>query len=128
MTLEDCSPAHFVAESPRAARRWVREVLEQFGCHELVDDAELLVSEVVTNAVLHGGISQAPVTVTPIVGGVRIDVVDPADAFPAEPVVSALDTPGGLGLGIVDTLARSWGVEPTYRGKVVWFELVRPTE
>lgn len=125
MTLEDCSPTHFVAESPRAARRWVREVLEQLGRHDLVEDAELLVSEVVTNAVLHGGVEHAPVTVTPVDDGVRIEVVDPADAFPAAPVPTALDTPGGLGLGIVDSLATKWGVEPTYRGKVVWFELRR---
>lgn len=123
MTAKDCSPAHYVAGSPREARRFVRGVLADIGHEDLIDDAELLVSEVVTNAVLHGGVAEAPVSVTPVDGGVRIEVVDPADAFPATPVETGLDTPGGLGLGIVDNVARRWGVDPTQLGKVVWFEL-----
>ena len=80
-------------------------------------------SEVVTNAVLHGGVGEAPVTVSPLADGVRIEVVDPAATFPAAPVETALDTPGGLGLGIVDSLSTRWGVTPAFEGKVVWFEL-----
>ena len=91
----------------------------------LIENAELLTSELVTNAVLHG---QPPIAmelaVTPTTLDVAID-----DGGPNLPV---LDTsavsgtqPHGRGLQIVDTIANQWGVQkgPRGNGKRVWFRL-----
>lgn len=128
MRSHDGAPHGYVADSPRDARRFVRRVLDDLGCQEVAEDAELLVSEVVTNAVLHGGGASTPVRVERIDDGVRIEVVDPGHVFPAEPQEVDLSTPGGLGLSIVDNLSDRWGVTPTDQGKVVWFELVESAE
>lgn len=80
-------------------------------------------SELVTNAMMHAGASLPSVGVTSDHDIVRIEVEDPS----AVPLVRAaktnLDEPGGLGLGIVDSIARRWGVVQADRGKTVWFEL-----
>lgn len=123
MTMEDCTPASHVAVSPRDARQFVRRTLIADGHGGIVDDAELLVSEVVTNAVLHGGVVGAPISIESTSDGVRIEVVDPGSMFVPTTKAGDLLTPGGLGLGIVESLASRWGITPTYEGKVVWFEL-----
>ena len=123
MTTEDCSPSSHIAVSPRDARQFVRRTLVAMECDDAVDDAELLVSEVVTNAVLHGGGKYAPVSIERVPDGIRIEVVDPGAQFAAEPVPTDLGTPGGLGLAIVDSIADRWGVTPSFQGKVVWFEM-----
>lgn len=124
--MRDRAPANYIAVSPRDARQFVRRTLIALGCRPVIDDAELLVSEVVTNAVLHGGVNYAPVTVTRLSGAVRVEVIDPGHVFPAEPAAVDLTTPGGLGLGIVDSLSARWGVAPGESGKTVWFELDLP--
>lgn len=80
-----------------------------------IDDASLLVTELVTNEVRHGaGRSGCPiiVRVNPVIAGLRVEVVNPA---PAEDVRVALRSDpgpnGGFGLRIVDEIASSWGVE-----------------
>ncbi len=109
--------------SPRDARQFVRRALDDFGREDLIEDAELLVSEVVTNAVLHGGCSYAPVSVHRTDTGVRVEVTDPGGSFEPHPELLDVTTPGGLGLGIVDRVAARWGILPISPGKVVWFEL-----
>ena len=105
----------------------MRRTLLAFGDHSVLENAELLVSEVVTNAVLHGGVNYAPVAVTRSSGTVRVEVTDPGRVIEAAPGELDLTTPGGLGLGIVDTVSSRWGVSPTDGGKIVWFELDVPT-
>ena len=88
---------------------------------QLVDDAMLLVSEVVTNAVEHG---RAPVRL-------RIDCDDTGiqiavdDANPVLPRARRLDRRrhSGRGLVLVQRLATDWGVRRTEHGKQVWFRL-----
>lgn len=126
MTMRDRPPANYIAVSPRDARQFVRRTLIALGCRPVTDDAELLVSEVVTNAVLHGGVNYAPVSVSRTRSAIRVEVIDPGRMFPAEPAEVDLSTPGGLGLGIVDSLSSRWGVDPSESGKVVWFELDLP--
>lgn len=111
------------------ARQFLRERLNDFGMAELTADAELVVSELVTNAVLHVGL---PVQVRVHVdrGGVRIEVADRSSRAPVRGVALD-DAMTGRGLGVVGALTRSWGVEPSPDGKVVWCELgfgpTRPT-
>jgi anti-sigma regulatory factor (Ser/Thr protein kinase) len=108
--------------SPAVARRQVK----QFAAEHDVEDPTLLllvVSELVTNAVLHGA---EPIEMCAWVerGTVRVEVSD------SDPDVSTVVTPpraseqiGGRGLEIVETVARSWGAIPNDTGKIVWAEL-----
>lgn len=107
--------------SSRLARRFVAQHLQAWGLAELRDDAELLVSELVTNAVLH---ARAPVdlVIRRVRGTIRVEVFDAGDGLPL-PVFPALDDTSGRGLGLVQAVAERWGVEETAEGKVVWFEL-----
>lgn len=106
----------------RAARHevvgWARDVgLRPVREHTLA----LLTSELVANAVRHGG---APVTVTASAGR-RYLTVEVSDGSPRRPAV--LRQPptavGGRGMDIVDRMARSWGVRAEGAGKTVWFTL-----
>ena len=93
-----------------------------------VDTVVLLVSEVVTNAVLHAR-SDIRLDVQASTDTVRVEV---HDASPVEPRVHhfRLTSGTGRGLRMVEQLARRWGVEadPARGGKIVWFEVGRPDE
>jgi DNA-binding NarL/FixJ family response regulator len=106
------------------ARRFVDEVLSRWRCDALLDDVQLLVSELVTNAVVHAG-SEVEVAVRLLSDSVRIEVVDRAANAPLRPADPADDDESGRGLLLVETLASAWGVEPLEGGKSVWFEVAR---
>lgn len=107
----------------RSARRLLVQVCQASGtAARVVDVAELLVSELVTNAVLHGR-SRPRLTVTPTAGGgLSVGVGDDNSRLPVvrEDDRDALD---GRGLRLLDLLSSRWGVRPDPPGKVVWFEL-----
>jgi anti-sigma regulatory factor (Ser/Thr protein kinase) len=109
-------------EAPRHARRFVTDALERLGAGAAVEQAVLLVSELVTNAVLH---ARTPVTVEVTVSGdvVRVGVGDGSPTLPAMRSFSSM-AGSGRGLHLVDSMSRSWGVDDRPGdGKVVWFEL-----
>jgi anti-sigma regulatory factor (Ser/Thr protein kinase) len=89
----------------------------------VVELAVLLVSELVTNAVVHAR-SGARVTVHVDAHWVRVEV---EDQDLRRPLVRPFtrDQPNGLGLGVVEKLATDWGTERRAQGKVVWFEIAR---
>ena len=90
------------------------------------DDLLLLVTEVVTNAVRHGGVGpdqSVRVALRPRNGLVRVEVVDPGKSFTRAEVSSSRGGKGGWGLFIVDQIATRWGVTPVATGTSVWFEL-----
>jgi anti-sigma regulatory factor (Ser/Thr protein kinase) len=106
-----------------AARRFVRDVLMSRQVPApVVDTVELLTSEVVTNAILHGQSGpQLAVTVDECV--VRVAVVDRSPALPVRRVPH-LDDVSGRGVIIVEEMASAWGVEREGNGsKRVWFEV-----
>lgn len=109
-------------DAPRAARRFLEATLKHCGHSEtLVDDARLLVSELVTNAVKHAR-SPLAVSIRAERSRVRLAVHDNS---PTKPMLTP-KTPGGRprhGLQIVAALSSSWGVERTPDGKTVWAEL-----
>ena len=100
----------------------MREALGDAG-DDLLFALELLVSEVVTNAVTHARSApriEAQLTPTTI----RVPVYDADPRLPDHRVPDE-ERPGGRGLHLLDRLASRWGAEPTDGGKVVWFELDR---
>ncbi len=83
------------------------------------DAAVLMVSELVTNAVLHG---RPPIVI--MIERDQSDVrVSVADDHPGRPTLQSPspDAPGGRGLLVVDALASAWGVQTRVVGKAVWF-------
>ena len=108
--------------SASAARRFAQSVLTEWHESELADVVALLVSELVTNAVLHAG-SPVQVAVRRRGDCVRIEVADDSPVLPGLRDYSD-DATTGRGLGMLEMLAETWGVEAAATGgKVVWFEL-----
>ncbi len=103
------------------ARRFARDQLAICGLTGLADNATLLISELVTNALLHGG-EGAVLTLTVDDLRVRAEVRDSSPAIPVVRNYSETSTTG-RGMVIVDALAAAWGTYPVAGGKVVWFEL-----
>ena len=111
-------------QSVRRARVWVVSELATIGRDDLADAAELGVSELVTNAILH---ADPPIVVR--VGGTaahpRVEVHDNSPAPPKARSMTAderLLATVGRGLGIVAMFSTTWGAEVSSQGKVVWFE------
>ncbi|WP_181383356.1 SpoIIE family protein phosphatase [Streptomyces sp. NWU339] len=106
--------------APGRARRLARKALSRWGLEELTDSVELLVSEVVTNAVRY---ASRPVTLRLLRTDVlRCEVGDDVPQLPRLRQARATDE-GGRGLYLVNRLARRWGATRLSTGKVVWFEL-----
>jgi CheY-like chemotaxis protein/anti-sigma regulatory factor (Ser/Thr protein kinase) len=105
----------------REARALVADLLRTWGYDELVDDAQLVVSELVTNAVAHTS-SNCAVVVNRSGGGVRIEVRDEGAGIP-DPQVPSDSAEGGRRLMIVSALATAWGVDTEPPTKTVWVEL-----
>ena len=109
------------AVSVPAARRFVRDRLVDLGAVGACDDAEALVSELATNAVLH---ARTPFTVEVSRQGetVRVRVLD---ASPSPPRVRdyGTDATTGRGMRLVAAMSSDWGSESQSGGKGVWFEL-----
>lgn len=110
-------------DAPSLARRFVVDNSDHLAEH-LVQDAELLVSELVTNAVLHGR-PQITLRVDlepPFIG---VSVTDRGEDFAAPDRLAAHNATHGRGLRIVAAVAREHGVAatPEGEGKTVWFEL-----
>ena len=92
----------------------------------LRDDLSLLVTELVTNAVCHGGATpDRPIKleIRRQADCIRVEVVDPGTRFdPPAPTTNG-DSSGGWGLFLVDRIADRWGVSHAPDGTRVWFEL-----
>ncbi|QIP84334.1 SpoIIE family protein phosphatase [Streptomyces sp. Tu 2975] len=119
-----------VGRSVATARAFVRDTLQGWGYSDVVDDAVVLTSELVTNAVVHAGTS-ADVLCLRSEDGVRVEVADryPEREVPIQGAGSAianLDSENGRGLLLCAALASRWGVEYTPTHKTVWFQLDLP--
>ena len=113
-------------QTPRAARRFVSQALTGWDDDEgdLTDTVTLLVSELVTNAVVHAG-SDVEVTVRLTSAAARIEVTD-TSAQSISPRDAADDEDSGRGLALVGSLAERWGVRSAPGGgKTIWFEINR---
>lgn len=113
-------------EQAGTARRLVIAVLRSWSLPSLCEVGELLVSELVGNAVRHTGARAFGLHMSRRRGWVRVEVRDPSRALPClVPLVRDLDE-SGRGLFLVDTLSDRWGVDLLPRGKTTWFELKVP--
>ncbi|WP_031085328.1 MULTISPECIES: ATP-binding protein [unclassified Streptomyces] len=105
------------------ARRAVRELLRHWGGPGQSEVAELLTSELVTNALVHTD-EGAVLTATVGPRALRVEVRDFAGrGRPPRPRAPQEGSTNGRGLVLVESLADDWGVRPCGVGKSVWFEL-----
>ena len=116
-------------EAPGAARKALTALngsLHLLSSARLAD-VQLLVSELVTNAVMHAGSPDRTVRLAVLATEdvVRVEVSDQGDGFMPSPRAGSEPTAGGWGLPIVDAIAHRWGVESADE-TTVWFEVDRP--
>lgn len=91
---------------------------------DLVQVIALLTTELVANAVLHGGGDVVRLTVDCSPDGVQVTCTDDNPRVPVVRHVD-VDATGGRGMALIDRLAHSWGSVRAVRGKQVWFRVVR---
>jgi anti-sigma regulatory factor (Ser/Thr protein kinase) len=118
-----------------AARRETVQTLKDWGLLQLIETAELLVSELVGNAVQHTGVLVEEPRYTQLEGvqmvvlQLRVErgvlLIQVWDGDPTLPVLKDVDfmSEGGRGLQLVEALSDRWGAYPVGRGKVVWCEI-----
>ncbi|GAA2447986.1 SpoIIE family protein phosphatase [Streptomyces macrosporus] len=120
-----------VGRSVASARAFVRDTLQGWGLADIVDDAVVLTSELVTNAVVHAGTAADVLCLRDGDGSVRVEVADryPDRGLPVQDLGHHFGDPdreGGRGLLLCASLADRWGVEYTATDKRVWFRLDLP--
>ena len=109
--------------SARDARRFAAKVLTSWGCEELEDAVLLLVSELVTNAVIHAH-SDVEVVLRLRPQRVRVEIIDAATEY-VQRRDAASEDQSGRGMALTEALAAAWGVDTLVAGKSVWFEVDR---
>ena len=106
-------------EAPALARSFLRKATCVEHHKEVVEDAVLLVSELVTNSVLHGG-PPVVVAVDCAEHSLEVRVRDGSTGMPAPRSARRTDE-NGRGLALVAEMSAEWGVDPVADGKNVWF-------
>ncbi len=116
-------PLETHASSPALARSHALELVAPLGSREFSADTGLIVTELVANAVIHGG---QPIRLEIAVHRTFI-CVEVFDGSSARPVMRSIDGAGtsGRGLRLVNAIASSWGTRARLDGKVVWCQLHR---
>ena len=104
------------------ARERVIALAEPFVAAARIADLRLVISEVITNAVRHGGEGDMLVAVTPKEGFLCVQVTDTGDGFAPRPRAFEPDDDGGFGLFLVELLTRRWGLTREDSNTRVWFE------
>lgn len=107
--------------SVRAARQFVTAQLSDAGFGDASFTASLLVSELITNAVLHAG-TEIRLVIDGLGDHLRVAVHDGSDRMIRRRRHS-VEATTGRGLMLLEQMASGWGVEPVDRGKAVWFTL-----
>jgi len=110
-------------DAPRQARSWLYEAMQVWDLDDPKLLADVLTSELVTNAVRHSGSANLLLRLIWELGRLRVEVEDDGGGTVR---VEPADPGGGHGYGLVlvDELSDAWGWEPTASGKRVWFEIV----
>ncbi|RLU87549.1 hypothetical protein CTZ27_23310 [Streptomyces griseocarneus] len=110
------------------ARRFSRTLLTEWGLETLVDDVALLLSELVTNAVVHvpDTAGDIELVLTRAHGHLVAQVTDTGGHLPRCGRVGP-DSENGRGMWLVEQIATLWGHHPSAKGKTVWFTLALPS-
>ncbi|WP_019873589.1 SpoIIE family protein phosphatase [Sporichthya polymorpha] len=111
--------------SPAAARQIVHSAVTDAGLDHLLDEALLLTTELVTNALVHGG-TAVDLQVEVDDDRLRVEVSDRGDGRVLMGATPGDDREGGRGIWLVDALSSAWGTRNSPAGKTVWFELGKP--
>ncbi|MEU5341246.1 ATP-binding protein [Streptomyces sp. NPDC020766] len=111
-------------EEVAALRRIMRLHLGVWGLHDITDEAQLCVSEIVSNVITHVGLG-TPTTLAVSMNGthLRIEVHDPDSRALPTLLGLDLDAEDGRGMALVDAIADRWGVQLLADRKVTWCEL-----
>ncbi|QNP71393.1 SpoIIE family protein phosphatase [Streptomyces roseirectus] len=107
------------------ARHQLRDLLHDWPSPDQLDSAVLLLSELLTNVLVHtdaDALMLAEITGPPGARRLRVEVTDPSDDLPHKRRPGELAS-SGRGLVLLDLLADGWGVDPRGEGKSIWFEL-----
>jgi CheY-like chemotaxis protein/anti-sigma regulatory factor (Ser/Thr protein kinase) len=107
-----------------AARRFLVQQCDEWDCGISIAEAEVVISELVTNAVIHAS-SAVEIRLALVGGMLRIEVADHGGGLP-DVRAPGPDDAHGRGLVLVNGLSSAWGVEPLADGKCVWAELSAP--
>ncbi|KAB7847245.1 ATP-binding protein [Streptomyces mobaraensis] len=125
-------PAHVISlpASPRsvaAARAFSRRLLAEWGLDALTDDTALLLSELVTNAIVHvpEGTGDVELSLSRTPAHLVARVTDRGGALP-RCSLAAKDSENGRGMWLVEQIAERWGHHASPAGKTVWFALPLP--
>jgi anti-sigma regulatory factor (Ser/Thr protein kinase) len=111
------------AASPAVARAWLHTIADTAALpEELVSDATLVLSELVTNAVIHAATDVHVDIRFHDADGIHLEVGDATAAVP-HVLPTAPEQIGGVGMRIVEQLVAAWGVRLVGDGKVVWADL-----
>ncbi|GGQ78134.1 SpoIIE family protein phosphatase [Streptomyces asoensis] len=112
-----------VPEAARQARRFTRRTLRAWGvsAHTL-DAALLVVSELVTNALVHTD-GRVRLDLTLVNHRLRVAVTDTSPRSPVKPASLGWEATGGRGILLVEAVSQAWGTVPVSGGKQVWSEL-----
>ena len=123
--LTDRETARFSVEpgAVAAAREWLLARSSELLADQRTADLALVLSEIVTNAVRHGGgEGQVEVSVTPKPEFLCVQVTDDGPGFVPRPGAMASEPTGGFGLFLVERLTRRWGMTREAQRTRVWFE------
>lgn len=108
------------------ARRFVSTALAEWQLAAITDEAILLTSEVVTNALLHTASERIRLRLALLSDAIRVEV-DDSSVTPPHPRNYSELSGTGRGLALVQAAARAWGADPhPPHGKTVWFEIATP--
>jgi anti-sigma regulatory factor (Ser/Thr protein kinase) len=112
------------------ARHQLRELLHDWASDDQVDSAVLLLSEMLTNVLVHTDTDALLVAEVTGVGAdrrMRVEVTDVSDDLPHKRRPGELAS-SGRGLMLIELLAHAWGVDPRGEGKSIWFEIYESDE
>lgn len=108
-----------------AARTWLRERLGDWDLSDAAADLQVVISELVTNAVLHAR-SAVDLTISVGEGVIELSVADSDPRLPQPRVASEVWDEGGRGLMLVSELSDEWGVAHHTHGKQIWIRVPAP--
>jgi GAF domain-containing protein/anti-sigma regulatory factor (Ser/Thr protein kinase) len=113
-----------VPEAVRHARRFTRRTLRTWGVSpDTLDTALLVVSELVTNALVHTD-GQVRLDLSLVNHRLRLAVADASPRSPVKPTSIGWEATGGRGILLVEAVSAAWGTVPVSGGKQVWADLV----